>query len=281
MFRSLLVKRSSPVARIGYLGFHSCSVVLAGHSKWANIRHDKAKNDAKRSKEAYAIATKIEASVRAGGADSNAQLDTLVEKAKKLNVTKKIIENAIKRGLGESSIDGPALTEVQYEFMGPGGVAIIVTANTDNKARTVMLVKTALSRFNANLSPCLYMFAKKGEVIFEPLNNEETLDDILEVAIDIGAEDVEEFKDYENEYPGENLYRMITDSSDLNSVSNSLSKKGYKLKDASTKLIAEPDNEVSFPEDYAKSFNRALSELDNIAEVSDYYTNIKEEDDEE
>ncbi|KAK6457128.1 transcriptional regulator TACO1-like protein [Scheffersomyces xylosifermentans] len=272
-----IFRRSNLIPRFTR-NLHSTSTLLAGHSKWANIRHDKAKNDAKKSKEAYAIATKIEASVRSGGADANAQLDTLVEKAKKLNVTKKIIENAIKRGLGELSVDGPSLTEVQYEFVGPGGVAIIITANTDNKARTVMLCKTAMSKFNANMSPCSYLFQKKGEIIFSPLNAEETLDDVLEVAIEIGAEDVEEFKDYEDEYPGEKLFRIITEATELNAVSNNLSKLGYKLKDAKTSLIADADNEVPFPEEYAKSFNRAISELDAVAEVSEYYTNIKEED---
>ncbi|KAK6465338.1 transcriptional regulator TACO1-like protein [Scheffersomyces coipomensis] len=277
MFRSVISHQRT----ISVLGaprlFHTGTRIFAGHSKWANIKHDKAKNDAKRSREAYAMAQKIESAARMGGVDGNASLETLIEKAKKLNVTKKIIDNAIKRGTGEVSIDGPALSDVQYEFVGPGGVAMIITATTDNKARTVMLVKNAMGKFNASLSPCLYLFQKKGEVIFEPLTPDESLDDIFEVAIDIGAEDVGEYNDVEEEYDNVKLYRIISDPTDVFSISNQLKERGYKLKDASTKYIADIDNEVPFPEEFAKGFNRALTELDLVNEVTDYFTNIKEE----
>lgn len=257
--------------------FHTSTLRLAGHSKWANIRHDKAKNDAKKSKEASMLAAKIETSVRIGGTEANAQLDTFIEKAKKLNVTKKIIESAIKRGSGEVSQDGPAMAEVQYEFMGPGGVAFIVSANTDNKARTVSLVKASMKEFNASLSPCNYLFERKGEIIIQALKPEESLDDLLEVAIDIGAEDVADFVDEENEYDGGKLFKITTDPSDLFSISNQLSKRGYKLKDSTTAYVAETDNEVSFPEEYQKGFKKAMEGLENIADVSEYWTNIKDE----
>lgn len=253
---------------------HSTSIAFAGHSKWANIRHDKAKNDAKRSKEASMLASKIETSVRIGGVEANAQLDTLVEKAKKLNVTKKIIESAIKRGTGEVSHDGPATSEVQYEFVGPGGVAFIITATTDNKARTVSLVKSTMKEFNASLSPCQYLFQRKGEIVFE---SEETLDDIFEVAIDIGAEDVEEFVDEEKEYDSEKLFKVVTDPSDLFVVSNELVKRGYKLMEATTNFVADKENEVEFPEEYQKGFRKAMEGLENITEVEEYWTNIKED----
>ncbi|ODV76653.1 DUF28-domain-containing protein [Suhomyces tanzawaensis NRRL Y-17324] len=255
--------------------FHTSAKVSAGHSKWANIRHDKAKNDAKRSKEASMLASKIESSVKVGGAEANAQLDALVEKAKKLNVTKKIIESAIKRGTGEVKHDGPVVAEVQYEFVGPGGVAFIVNASTDNKARTVSLVKSTLKEFNASLSPCLYLFQKKGEIIFEAKNEDETLDDVFEVAIEIGAEDVEEFVDVDNEYDAGKLYKITTEPSELFNVSNALAKT-HKLKDSKTTYITEPDNEVPFPEDYQKGFKKCIEGLESIAEVTEYWTNIQE-----
>lgn len=256
--------------------FHGTGMAFAGHSKWANIRHDKAKNDAKKLREAYSLATRIAASVKSAGVDGNAQLVTLVEKAKKLNVTKKIIENAIKRGTGELSNDGAQTFEVTYEFMGPGGVAFIIDANTDNKTRTIGLVKHAMSKFSASLSPCQYLFERKGEVVFEPVSENETLDDVLETAIDIGAEDVEDFKDPENEYAGERLFRIITAPGDLQTVSNTLSEKGYKLKDSKTVLIAEPDNEVDFPESHKAGFDKAIDLLDEIAEITTYYSNIRD-----
>ena len=258
-------------------GMHTSAVLLAGHSKWANIRHDKAKNDARRSKEAYQMASRISLSVRQSGVDGNAQLATLVEKAKKMSVTKKIIENAIKRGKGESTGDSVQTFDVSYEFMGPGAVAIIVEATTDNKTRTVNLVKHALSKFNASASGCLYLFKRKGWIIFEPKDpKNETLDDILEVAIDIGAEDVENFNDTENEYPGETLYKVITEPSEVASISNKLSEQGYKLKDVATGFIADPESAVDFPEDHAKSFEKAMNLLDEVQEVTNYYTNIRE-----
>lgn len=262
---------------ISFAGFHSCTNLYAGHSKWANIRHDKAKNDAKRSREAYSMANQITNSVKSGGVEGNAQLITLIEKAKKLNVTKKIIENAIKRGTGEITSDKP-MSDVMYEFIGPGGVAFIIEASTDSKTRTIGLVKHAMSKFNASLNPCHYMFEKKGWVIFAPKNESETLDDLLDVAIDVGAEDIEEFKDLDDEYRGEKLFRVFTESSDLIEVVNNLSKMGYKLKDSSTGYLALSESEVPFPKEHEKGLNKALELLDDIPEITNYYSNIKEED---
>lgn len=257
--------------------FHSSCFMLAGHSKWANIKHDKAKNDAKKSREAYSIATRIVSSVKAGGVDGNAQLLTLVEKAKKLNVTKKIIENAIKRGTGEISSEGQQLAEVTYEFMGPGGVAFIVEASTDNKTRTIGLVKHAMSKFNASMSPCQYLFDRKGSIIFSPRNETETLDDVLEVAIDIGAEDVEDYKDTDNEYGKEKLFKIVTAVGDIFEISNKLSAKGYVLKDSTTGYMAESDTHVEFPEAHEKGLKKALELLDEIPELTNYYSNFKDD----
>lgn len=272
--------RSISVARSWSLRLRpmsSSTRLAAGHSKWQNIRHDKAKNDAKKSREAYSMASRIVSSVKSGGVEGNAQLVTLVEKAKKLNVTKKIIDNAIKRGNGETVGDEKTLHPVTYEFMGPGGVAMVVEAETDNKSRTIGLVKHALSKFNASLSPCLFMFERKGVIVFAPTEPQESLDDLLEVAIEVGAEDVEEFVDHENEYNGEQLYQLITDPGQVNDISNQMSQRGYKLKDTNVNYLATSDNQVAFPQEGEKGFNKALEMLDDIAEITDYYTNIKEE----
>lgn len=258
-------------------GFHTSVIQFAGHSKWQNIRHDKAKNDAKKSREAYSIASRIVASVKSGGVDGNAQLATLVEKARKLNVTKKIIENAIKRGNGETVGDEKIVSPVTYEFMGPGGVAFVIEAETDNKSRTIGLIKHALSKFNASLSPCLYMFERKGVIVFAPLNENETLDDLLDVAIDLGAEDVEEFIDHEEEYNGEQLFQLITEPGEVGKIANELSQKGYKLKDTNVNYVAGEDSLVDFPEESEKSFNKAIEMLDDVPEITDYYTNIRDD----
>lgn len=221
------------------------------------------------------MATRITTSVKLGGVEGNAQLVTLMEKAKKLNITKKIIENAVKRGTGELSNDGTQSSDVTYEFMGPGGVAFIVEATTDNKNRTIGLVKHAMSKFNASMSPCQYLFQRKGEIVFEPLSAEEQLDDVLDAAIEVGAEDVEDYVDNEGEYDGERLFRIITEPNDLNAVSNNLSKRGYKLRDSKTVFLADADNEVDFPDDQEKGMNKCLELLDDVSEVTNYYTNIR------
>lgn len=256
---------------------HSSTVLSAGHSKWQNIRHDKAKNDAKKSKEAYSMANRITTSVKQGGVDGNAQLATLMEKAKKLNITKKIIEAAVKRGTGEISNEGAQLSDVTYEFMGPGGVAIIVEASTDNKNRTVGLVKHAMSKINASMSPCQYMFQRKGEVVFLPASADQLLDSAFELAIEVGAEDVEEFEDVDGDYDGGRLFRMITEPAELHSISNSVSKEGYTLKDSKTTFIADADCEVDFPEEHEKAMKKCIELLDEVEEVSNYYTNIRAE----
>lgn len=273
----LLLCLPKRLARPGCRTFGSTPFTSAGHSKWQNIRHDKAKNDAKKSKEAYAMATRITTSVKTGGVEGNAQLVTLMEKAKKLNVTKKIIENAVKRGTGELTNDGVMTSEVMYEFMGPGGVAFIVEADTDNKSRTIGLVKHAMSKFSASLSPCHYMFHRKGEIIFEPALENEELDEMLEVAIDVGAEDVEYFKDQAGDYNGEKLFQIITEPAELHGVSNKLSEKGYKLRDSKTVFLADSDNQVDFPEEHEKGLKKCLELLDEVSEVTNYYSNIREE----
>lgn len=218
------------------------------------------------------MATRIALCVKAGGTEGNAQLATLVEKARKANVGKKIIENAIKRGTGELTADGVQTSDVLYEFMGPGGVAFIVEATTDNKTRTIGLVKHAMSKFGASLSPCQYMFERKGEVVFEAPG--QTEDELMDVAIDVGAEDVEVYLDPDNEYPGETVHVMVTGLGELQATSNALAERGYKLRDARVVFKAGGDAKVDFPDEHEKAMLKCLELLDDISEVTNYYTNI-------
>lgn len=266
------VKQSSGIG--GFFsarGFSTTQTFFAGHSKWQNIRHDKAKNDAKRSKHATTIATRIEATVKQNGALSNAQLEMLLDQAKNLNITKKIIENAIKRGLGEIEFDGPVKQEVLYEFIGPGGIAFIVLANTDNKARTVAYVKAAMTKINASLSPIGYLFNKKGEII---VDSSLSLDEMLDVAIEIGADDVEHFEDLDSDYNSDSLFKFITDPDQVHEIANNVSSQGLKLKDVKTSFI--PDDLVELHESLEeKHLTKCLAELDAVPELVDYYTNLK------
>ncbi|RCK66779.1 hypothetical protein Cantr_03052 [Candida viswanathii] len=278
MIRTLFARTSVRVVRSPLQGVAYTPLRFAGHSKWANIRHDKAKNDAKKNKEATLMAVRIESCVRTGGKEANSRLDQLLEKAKSLNVQKALVERAIKRGAGELT-DASQQQEVQYEFMGPGGVAVIVSALTDNKARTVSLVKNAMNYFPASLSSCGFMFEKKGEIIFMPKDETESFDDVFEVALEIGAEDVEEVEFDDEFIPDKKhrFYRLLCEAGDINLVANALTAKGFKLHEAAVRYLATADTQVPFPEDSSKGYLRAIDNLDQIADVTDYYTNIQGE----
>lgn len=277
MIKSLFVRNPLRIHNSSLSPFYT-PLRFAGHSKWANIRHDKAKNDSKKSKEATLISVRIESCVRSGGKEGNSRLEQLLEKAKALNVQKSLIERAIKRGSGELT-DASQQQEVQYEFMGPGGVAVIVNALTDNKARTVSMVKNALAYFQASLSSCVYMFEKKGEIIFVPKGEEESFDDVFEVAIEIGAEDVEEVEFDDEFIPDKKhkFYRLLCEANDINQVANDLTSKGYKLHESAVRYLANVDSQVPFPEELSKGYLRAIDNLDQLADVTDYYTNIEGE----
>lgn len=277
MIKTLFARNPSRIRNTN-LGFSYTSLRFAGHSKWANIRHDKAKNDSKKSKEATLISIRIESCVRTGGKEGNSRLEQLLEKAKSLNVQKSLIERAIKRGSGELT-DASQQQEVQYEFMGPGGVAVMVNALTDNKARTVSLVKNAMAYFQASLSSCAFMFDKKGEIIFLPKDDKETFDDVFEVALDIGAEDVEEVEFDDEFIPDKKhkFYRLLCEANDINQVANDLTSKGYKLHESAVRYIANTDSQVAYPEELSKGYLRAIDNLDQLADVTDYYTNIEGE----
>ncbi|EGW33391.1 uncharacterized protein SPAPADRAFT_136980 [Spathaspora passalidarum NRRL Y-27907] len=270
MFRAL-----TPIQTCRTLCLPLRQVRWAGHSKWANIKHDKAKNDAKKSKEAYHLSHRIESAVRQGGKENNPTLDMFVEKAKKLNVSKAVIEKAIKRGAGEMVSDGPALSDVVYELMGPGGVAFVVQASTDNKSRTVSQVRNALAEFSATASPCMYMFEKKGEVVFLPkADANESFDDVFEVALDIGAEDVEEVEIDNIKMPL--VYRLLCDQTEINNIVKELGSRGYQIQNSSIRYIANSDSRVPYPENN-KGFDKAIDALDDVRDVVDYYTNIEDE----
>ncbi|RUM88407.1 MAG: YebC/PmpR family DNA-binding transcriptional regulator, partial [Thermovibrio sp.] len=164
---------------------------MAGHSKWANIRHKKAAQDAKRGKIFTKLAREITVAAREGGGDpeKNPRLRAAIEKARKFNMPKENIERAIKRGTGE--IAGESYEEVTYEGYGPGGVAIIVKCLTDNRNRTAAEVRHAFSKHGGNLgtSGCVsWMFERKGVISIPAENYDE--DTVMMAAIEAGAEDV-------------------------------------------------------------------------------------------
>ena len=168
---------------------------MAGHSKWANIRHRKAAQDAKRGKIFTKLIREITVAARSGGADisSNPRLRDAIDKALGANMKKDTIENAIKRGSGAA--DGDNYEEVRYEGYGPSGVAVMVDCLTDNRNRTVSDVRHAFTRHGGNLGTdgsVAYLFSKLGTLSY-PAGSDE--DAIMEASLDAGAEDVQIMED--------------------------------------------------------------------------------------
>ena len=163
---------------------------MAGHSKWANIKRHKAKQDAKRGKLYTKIIREVTVAAKMGGADanSNPRLRAALDKAQEANMTKDVIERAIKRGTG--GMEGELVEEIRYEGYGPGGIAVMVDCMTNNRNRTVAEVRHAFSKYGGNLGTdgsVAYLFKKQGQITFAPGVNEEQL---MEKALEYGAEDI-------------------------------------------------------------------------------------------
>jgi len=164
---------------------------VAGHSKWANIKHRKGRQDAKRGKIFSVLIRELTVAAKLGGgvADDNPRLRTAIDKALAANMTKDTIERAVQRGAG--GLEGENLEEVSFEGYGPGGIAIIVESMTDNNNRTVAEVRHAFTKTGGNLGTngsVSYLFEKKGIIT---VSSDHDADQIMEVSIEAGAEDIE------------------------------------------------------------------------------------------
>ncbi|MGB9692630.1 MAG: YebC/PmpR family DNA-binding transcriptional regulator [Candidatus Sumerlaeaceae bacterium] len=234
---------------------------MSGHSKWHSIKHKKAAADAKRGKIFTRIIREITIAARLGGGDpeSNPRLRTAIAAAKDVNMPMKNIENAIKRGTGE--IEGATYEEVVYEGYGPGGVAIMVEATTDNRNRTTAEIRHLFSKYNGSLGAvgCVsYLFSKRGIITVNKESIEE--DRLLEAALEAGAEDVK------TEDEG---YQVITDQGQLQAVREVLEKAGIKVERAEMVNIPSTTKRVEGrdAETLLKLLD-ALEEHDDVQSVS-------------
>ncbi|MEO2068829.1 MAG: YebC/PmpR family DNA-binding transcriptional regulator [Desulfurobacteriaceae bacterium] len=237
---------------------------MAGHSKWANIRHRKAAQDAKRGKLYTKLAREITVAAREGGGDPefNPRLRAAIEKAKKFNMPKENIERAIKRGTGE--IAGETYEEVTYEGYGPGGVAIIVKCLTDNRNRTASEVRHAFSKHGGNLgtSGCVsWMFERKGVIkVSAEKFDEET---VMMAAIDAGADDVVR----EDEH-----FVVYTQPQDLENVRKALIDGGVEVEEAKLDLI--PTTTTRVEGETAEKVLKLLMALEDLDDVQEVYSNF-------
>ena len=239
---------------------------MSGHSKWKNIMHKKEKTDAQRAKVFTKIGKEIAIAVRDGGPEptSNTRLRDLIAKAKSLNVPNDNIERVIKKASGAESVQYEMLT---YEGYGPGGVAIIVEAATDNRNRTAGEVRHYFDKFGDNLgtSGCVsYLFAEKGVVVVSGIKDE---DEFMEAALDAGALDFTSEDDH-----GE----VFTDVSELSAVREALEAKGYTIESADPEKI--PSNYIRLDdEDQIKMMNRLLEALEENDDVTEVWHNWDDE----
>ncbi len=229
---------------------------MAGHSKWANIKHQKARTDAKRGKVFTRLIRDIMTAAKAGGGDlgGNASLRLAVDKAKANNMGKDVIERAIKRGTGE--IEGADYVERLYEGYAQAGVAVIVTTLTDNPTRTVTTVRTAFNKNGGNMGnegAVAWMFDHKGLIIYPTTIGGE--DAVMEAAIDAGADDFE----------ADDLYKITTNVEDFGAV-----------RDALVATYGEPE---SADLTYIPNQTQAVSDLETAQKIMNLVAALDEDDD--
>ena len=237
---------------------------MAGHSKWANIKYRKMKEDAKRGRLFTRITREIIVAAREGGGDpeSNPRLRTAIAAAKAANMPKDNIDRAIKRGTGE--LPGVTYEEVTYEGYGPGGVAVIVEAITDNRNRTVSEVRYIFSKHGGSLGEtgCVsWIFDKKGVITINGQDLSE--DDILMVALEAGAEDVKTEGD---------CYQVITAPEDFQEVKEALERGSIPIESAEITLV--PKNTVKVEEGQAEKVLKLMDALESLDEVQKTYANF-------
>lgn len=242
---------------------------MSGHSKFANIKHKKEKNDAAKGKMFTIIGKEIAIAVKEGGPDpsNNSKLRDVIAKAKANNMPNDTIERGIKKAAGaEGAVNYEQIT---YEGYGPSGIAIIVETLTDNKNRTAANVKHAFSKGNGNVGTpgCVsYMFDKKGEIVIDREEVEMDPDELMMLALDAGAEDFEEEED---------AFTIYTSPDDFSTVREALEKADIPMASANVSMI--PQNYVTLTsEDAIKDLNRILDMLDDDDDVQDVYHNWDE-----
>lgn len=235
---------------------------MAGHSKWANIKHKKAAQDAKRGKVFTRLIKEITVAARMGGGDpnSNPRLRLAVDKAYDQNMPKDNVERAIKRGSGD--LEGVDYEEIRYEGYGMAGAAVMVDCMTDNRVRTVADVRHAFTKYGGNLGTdgsVSFLFKHCGQLIFAPGTNE---GDLIEAALEGGAEDVISNDDESIE--------VITAPYEFITVKEALEKAGFKAELA--EVTMKPSNEALLTGDDAVKMQRLLDALESLDDVQNVYT---------
>ncbi len=244
---------------------------MSGHSKWANIKHKKEKTDAAKGKIFTKIGKEITIAVKEGGGDptNNSKLRDLIQKAKANNVPNDNIERCIKKALGGG---GENYEEVSYEGYGPAGVAVIVTATTDNRNRTAGNVRSYFSKYHGNMGQtgCVgYLFTDIGEIVINNEDGDVDEDKLMEQALEAGAADFKAEGD---------VFIITTEPDDVFNIQDDLRAAGYeilsadKTKQASTSVTLDNEDDIKF-------MNLLIEKLEEYDDVMDVYHNWENCDD--
>lgn len=236
---------------------------MAGHSKWANIKHKKARQDAKRGKVFTKLIREITVAARLGGGDpaDNPRLRAAMDKALGQNMPKDTIERAIERGAGAG--DDSSVEELTYEGYGPGGVAVLVEAMTDNRNRTVAEVRHAFSKHGGNLGTdgsVAYLFSRQGVISFPPGTDEER---VLEVGLEAGADDVINETD--------ESITVITPWENVGEIKAAFEAAGLEPADADVSMV--PSTWVPCGDEHAESVVKLIDALEDLDDVQNVYSN--------
>jgi len=242
---------------------------MSGHSKFANIKHKKEKNDAAKGKIFTILGREIAVAVKEGGPDpaNNFKLAQVVAKAKSNNMPNDTIERGIKKAAGD--VGNVNYEYITYEGYGPGGIAIIVDALTDNKNRTAANVRSAFTKGKGSLGTqgCVsYMFDKKGQIIIDKEECDLDADDLMMMALDAGAEDFTEEED---------SFIVLTDPDDFSVVREALEQEKIAMADAQVTMIPQTYVELTDEQDLY-NINKILSLLDEDDDVQEVYHNWDE-----
>ncbi len=237
---------------------------MAGHSKWANIKHRKAAQDAKRGKVFTKLIRELVIATKQGGPapEDNPRLRTAIDKALGSNMTRDTIDRAVARGAGTNEADN--MEELTYEGYAPGGIAVLVEVMTDNRNRTVAEVRHAFSKRGGNLGTdgsVAYLFTRKGQIIFAPGADE---DQVMDVALEAGADDMEAHDDGSLE--------VTTAWEELGAVKSALEDAGLTPEEADVTMIAS----LTVPVDAsgAEKIMAMVDALEDLDDVQNVYTNV-------
>jgi YebC/PmpR family DNA-binding regulatory protein len=237
---------------------------MAGHSKWKQIKHYKAAADAKRGALFTKLIREITMAAKIGGGDpsGNARLRLAIETGRANSMPKENIERAIKKGTGE--LEGVDYQEVTYEGYGPGGVALMIEAVTDNPTRTVAEVRSKMTRLGGNLgamNSVAWMFEKKGQIYVDASNVDE--DSLMEAALDAGADDVQR---------EDSRFLVSTSPTDFHSVQSALKAKGVAIEEAELAMV--PKNTVKVNGKDAELLLKLLETIEDLDDVQKVWANF-------